>query len=342
MNQSNLSLPTASSLKLTTSNSIFKYICIFIISSGIFTNLLSIFTFLSLKFNNSSYVYMFLNSITNFVYLSLALISTFLPIYQATWFTTIYEILIEIYFMSSLTMFRLMTSIAFTFDTYCTLSNKRWFHKISNISILGLLFIFSLIYYGQEPFSYQIIATPINCVNGSFNYSSELNDFGKLQIVKLIRNFENIVHFILNVGVLSLLNILNLIVFVKKYKRIEIKQQILSRNSACSVTPIVIGDIYEKKVKKMMNKKDAKSRTIIVILISLSNVIGSAPSTLATIVSSQTNLFIIGTQMTSMYVMVPRLFHVLLPTLDIFVYFFYNKKFKNVLKKFISKEKNSF
>jgi hypothetical protein len=186
---------------------------------SIITNLINIFVFVNPKLNNPIYSYMLTISTTNFIYMSLCLLGVIISTctscqLNTTYFGSFYTIASTFYFTSSLALFRILVEVCVSLSTYCTLKNFTWMNRVSYKLILPCLFIFSLIAYGQQPFSYEIVNTNIN----DMTFTTKTSWFGNTVMGKMWAIIQASTRIFLIVCVLSLLNSLNLYEFYKRFK----------------------------------------------------------------------------------------------------------------------------
>jgi hypothetical protein len=133
---------------------------------GVITNLINIIIFSDKKFKNKTFVYLFYHSISEFVYLSLACLTS-IP-YCGTYcadsfkYSIISELIvlyIDYYFTSSLAIFALLVEITLSFERYLVVSNSPYCGIIKNGSphlISSVLFLISLFYYSPVVIFYRV------------------------------------------------------------------------------------------------------------------------------------------------------------------------------------------
>lgn len=207
---------------ITTNNFNWFSICrVFVTSFGTFTNFLNILVFLNHKLKDTSYTYMLSNSISNFMYLALAFLSTIFMsctscVTYKTYFAAFFQAYIAGYCSSVLAFYRITVEILLSFHTYCILINQYWLRVVSYRVYLILLFILSTIIYAYSPFNQQIVVT-WDSNQFEYLYSALTSNFG---INGAGKNLGIVIMFIrlgLVVVVLTLLNVMNVIEFRRRF-----------------------------------------------------------------------------------------------------------------------------
>lgn len=192
---------------------------------GVLTNFINICIFISPKLKDISYKYMLVNSITNFFYLVFCFMGLFFSSCinvnchsSQTLFATIYTISIINYFTSSLAIFRILIEVTLSLHTYCILTQQKWLTKVSYKLILLILFIISLLFYLEQLFAYSIVTIMSDDdEQRSVVYTSVDNSFGTSALGKSIAVVQFSVRLFLVVVVLTLLNIMNVVQFVRRF-----------------------------------------------------------------------------------------------------------------------------
>jgi hypothetical protein len=190
---------------------------------GVLTNFANILVFLNPKLKDTSYTYMLVISITNLSYQGFLFVSTLFNscVTCATYrsyFSALYNIAITSYFTSSLAIYRIAIECTLSFHTYCVLTRKNWTSRVSSKLILASLFVASLVIYAQLPFTSSIVSFSTNHNGTTTRFFSQSTDFGRSVLAKTIAIVNTSVRLFLAVIVLTILNVLNVIEFRKRFK----------------------------------------------------------------------------------------------------------------------------
>jgi len=217
MNQTNFSQSTILIASVfsgfTWSGYISSIVCLF----GLVTNALSIWIFFSPKLKHVLYKLMLAKSIGSFAYLTISLITEFVSYcvycdWSSTYFTALYTLVFNIFISSSLTIFRLFIDVTISLQLYCILANKNWLGKVSLSWILVILGVFAIVYYIQNPFTYEIIQVP-----GQNMFYLLSTKFGLSEANKILTIVQMFVRLFLGVIVVGLVNSVNIILFKRRY-----------------------------------------------------------------------------------------------------------------------------
>lgn len=188
-----------------------------VLGIGIVTNIINIAVFVNPRLKDDSYKYMLTNSVTNFFYLTITFIGvllyncTYCPSSQ-TYASVVFSIGLIFYVSSCLAIFRIVVEIALSVRTYLILTNKNY-ERISYRQIIPILFVISMLYYGQQPFIYDIVE--LRGPSGQVLYGSRTNLFGNSSFAKILVIVQFSVRIFLAVVVLSTVNSLNVFEFKK-------------------------------------------------------------------------------------------------------------------------------
>jgi hypothetical protein len=225
MNQTNTSTIGANVSLVATSASVSwqTWVRLFELPFGTIANFINICVFLNPKLKDLSYTYMIAISSANLAYQGLLFVSTFFsiclicPTYQS-YFSALYSLAIGLYFTSCLAIFRIAVEVTLSLHTYCVLTNRtNWITtRFSSKIILTSLFVASVLIYGQVPFANSIVAT--NTTELVVTYATQTNDFGNSVLGKTIAIVNTSTRLSLAVIVLTIVNVLNLIEFRKRFK----------------------------------------------------------------------------------------------------------------------------
>lgn len=197
------------------------FVCLF----GVLTNSVNICIFLNQRLKELSYKFMLVSSAINFTFLSFSFISMYF--YDCsycsssqTYFGAFWTTVIVHYFINSVQLFRIFSELILAFHTFCTLKNRILLGKKSSIIVFLILFIFSMAWYLQQFFCYGIASTTVVNNNNtiSVTYSSKPTTFCSTTTGKALSITEHLFRLLLAVGVLTVLNILIVIEFHKRFK----------------------------------------------------------------------------------------------------------------------------
>lgn len=301
-----------------------SYMWIIISLLGIITNFINICVFLNPKLKDISYNYMLSNSITTFFYLIFLFMDSFFVVCincqsSQTYFASIYNILINGYFTSCLAIFRILTDVTLSVRTLQILKNKKWLEKVSYKWILTIWFVFSLIFYAPQVFAYDICAKQSSIQS----YYMVLNNFGRTIYYVIITNIETSIRLFLAVIVLGAVNVLNVVEFKKRFNHGIFKSPTILNQHICEPP-----DGSQKNARS----KATKHLNRMVIFVSFMNAIGTVPFA---------TMFILRISDLRNDSKVNNYYNVALSLLllsyssDIFNYYYFNKLYRSVLKKFI-------
>lgn len=198
---------------------------------GFIANIINVCVFLNTQLADTTYKYMLANAITNLIYLLFSLVSVFVyyctecPSSQ-TYFTAYLGIALANYTLDSLKLMHVLLQITISLRILGILLNRPIVKGISDKFVLVLLTIISVVYFLQEPFSYEIYA--VKNQYDEIVYTTRFNQLGNSDLSKYIVLAQFVVRIFLAVFVLSFINTLNLIEF---YKRLQNKRSLFKRTS---------------------------------------------------------------------------------------------------------------
>lgn len=188
-------------------------VCLF----GTISNFLNIVVFVNKKMKDISFKYMILISLSDMTYLGLLLYASIIWCetcsFYSYYFTKLYEFIIDYYITSCLAILSILTEISLSVHRSLILLNKC--QKISFRIPLIIIIVISFIYYTPELFFYQIIYYN-DCETNQIKYKIIYTKFGSMNVSKTIDITLASVRIILGVGVLTLVNVINVIIFNKK------------------------------------------------------------------------------------------------------------------------------
>lgn len=197
------------------------YTCIrfIILPFGMFTNFVNICVFVNPKLKDVNYTYMLAMSCSNLLY---GTFFFFIALFDfcnscATYNSYGYALYQQIiyYLVYVLGIFRILTDITLSLNTYYILKNTTWLHQISAKLILAVVFSISCVFYADRAFLFYINAS--NNTQGVLTYSLASTDYGKSQIAPKISILENSLRIFCVVIVLLILNSVNANQFRKRF-----------------------------------------------------------------------------------------------------------------------------
>jgi hypothetical protein len=203
------------------------YIRSVLLPFGACANLINIIVFLSPRLKDQSYRYMLANSAANMFTLSLNFLAIFInscsPCPTSQTYTAALLTNICVRFLSpTFTLFRVLSQAVLSLMTYATLINHRhWFdHTFTYKVCLPVLFIFSLVAFGQEPWAYTISQRMINAANNdSIVYSSDKSAYGLSSAGSAWAIGRSFFWFFMATVFLSSLNVIIVIKFRARYDK---------------------------------------------------------------------------------------------------------------------------
>lgn len=208
-------------------------ICLF----GVLTNLINILVLSNSKLKDPSYSYLLAKSVIDLIYLSLAFVNQivnycFECAWSQTYWTNLYGLAIGVYLMPCLIIFRLLIENIVSVYIYLILSNRiRLINRVSYKLTIFLSFTFSVLFYAQRPFSVYIAS------NDDFVYYYKYTDFGLSRTYRIISIIQSLVRISLSVILLTIVNILNLIRFKRRFKSGLIRTVFIPEHSKIIFTP---------------------------------------------------------------------------------------------------------
>lgn len=194
------------------------YVSMVITSFGIVTNIVNIFVFMSSQLKDLTYKYMLAKSIINCVYLLLSFLNVFF-IYCSycpvtfSYLSNLYAIWISFYIIGCLGIARILIEIALSLRIMFILKNRTWLNGVSHQIIIVGIVVFSLGFFAYKPFGFLIQYIP------EFNiYYLVYTNFGQSRTNSLLSIIQQTFRIILGVGVVTIINIINLVRFRKRFK----------------------------------------------------------------------------------------------------------------------------
>lgn len=197
------------------------YAALSVCGLGIVTNTINILVFLNRRrFRNANYNFMLAKSVTNLVYLIVSFLVEFFvycincPI-TFTYFANIYAIYFAFYLASCLAIFRILIEIALSFRVSFILTRRERLVNISYKPILIVLGLISLLYYANKPFAFRIESIP-----GTSMFYLNYSRFGETAVFSILVIVQQIVRIFLAVVLLTIVNLVNLVLFRERYAHV--------------------------------------------------------------------------------------------------------------------------
>ena len=294
---------------------------------GTVTNLVNISVLINPKLRDMSYRYMLIKSIIDIVYLILSIPYQVVNICYtcpSLYSISAYSIVAGIYLMPCLAVFSILIGISLSVYIYSLLANRRWF----TIWVFWLTVVLSasiaFIFYLSRPFAYDIVYK--SSLQGFFLVSSK---FGLSQAYQILSIIQYAVRILSGVGILTIINIINVVKFRNRFSH-----RLIGFNSP-SQTGAGVGTGSGSKVLltglKTRNLKSVKNITQMVIVSAFIKVFLEMPYSVCVIISligfSDPSFF-------SFYYITGGLLY-LSPSLDILVYYLFNKNYRNILNGYL-------
>jgi hypothetical protein len=188
-----------------------------VLSFGLVTNTINVLAFLSPKLKDTCYKYMLATTLNNLIYLIINVMGILFYYClncssSQTYFAAIYSITASLYLSDCTSVMRILLDVTISLRTYFILINKN-LEWLSYKLVLVILMCISLLYYAQIPFSYS--PSTVDFVT----YSVQSTSFGSSTLNRWLIIGQYIVRMALAVVVLSIVNVLNLIQFRRRYQK---------------------------------------------------------------------------------------------------------------------------
>ena len=204
---------------------------------AVVTNLINVTVFANPKLKETSYKYLFYNSLSCIVYSAIQVFNSILNGCLTcesfnTYLVSIFSIYFAIYTSGVLAVFQVISKSIITLNTYCILTNRNWFDRISYKFLIILILFFPAVIFSFMPFGISIVGIP-NPQNGNIKYLSLPNSFFFTPFYTYTTIFRNFFRLFLSVVFMSYVNILNVIQFRKRYQTrvLLVNESTSTRNS---------------------------------------------------------------------------------------------------------------
>lgn len=199
---------------------IFVFICLL----GIFANAINIAVFIMPNMKDSSFKYMLTTSIVKMFYLKLLLIRLLISCENCSlkdfYITQIYHIIVYDYLTSILALFSTIADNILSLQRYLILVNNSIYRRVSQVRILFLILVFSIIYYSPVLFFKNIHLNTKNCTNSNEtqrHYSLVLSYVGQSLFGKIVPIVLSMIRMFFDTFLLAFINILNVYEFRKRF-----------------------------------------------------------------------------------------------------------------------------
>ena len=186
---------------------------------GVLTNLVNISVFLNAKLRDTSYRLMMCKSIANLIYLSISIESEILNAcyncsFSYDYFTNFNMIVVAIFGLSSLAVFRILIDLALSVYTLCILVNRPWPGKHTYLFVLLCLLVFSLLYNSHKLFMFTVIQLTYKPGYYFFAYT----DFGRSELNQILLVGLTFVRIFISIVCVTAVNLVNVLKFNKRFK----------------------------------------------------------------------------------------------------------------------------
>ena len=202
---------------------------------GCVTNGFNIAVFLHPKIKDESFKYLLAKSVSNFLYSILMAYNMILYCEECsvnkTYVSQLYRITINYYFTSCLALFGHLCEIYVSVYHLLRLINSKLHSLISYKVNIIVFFVFSVLIYLNELFSYDIMQTQsyLNQTQVQVIYSTERTIFGKSTLGKMLPIIQAMLRVFITTILLTVINILIVYHFNKRFsKRVKIKMKYLN------------------------------------------------------------------------------------------------------------------
>lgn len=322
---------------------------------GILTNTVNISVFLNGELKNTSYKLMMAKSVANLLYLLIAFINEIVAfcsncVWRSYYLTVFYSFAFSICLAVMLAIFRILVEITLSIYILCLLINKPWTKKHTWIWILIGLAVLSFGIYSQKPLLFNIVQV----VPGENLYKLVSTDLGLSDANDVLTVVQTFTRIFLSVIVLSTVNLINLYFYKRRYN------DRVGNSSFDSAPHSLFGSTRRRnhqsgehsKTNDMVHRcrqsepsrpnssrrRNVRNMSRMVIVSSLLYAIGELPYGIFFIL----NVLITKSPSLTMFSTISTIILYLVPSLDIFVYYFFNKLYRAVLNRYFWNVKKFF
>lgn len=301
----------------------------------IVSNLINIFVFLHPKMKDVTFKCMLSMSISHLLYSGLLIYNVYFYCgtcsVTKTYASQIYRILINFYFTSCLAIFSHFCELFISIKRYLILKNLK-LNNTKNKWILFTLIIVSLLFYLSELFAASIEQTEVYLEQNSsytlfkINYSTDYTNFGKSYLNRLISMFQVSIRVFISMILLSAINIANLYEFNKRYTKrfnFSFKYQINSNRNSLSLNEMLTITPNSYEITRF---KANRNMTLMVICTTSLSIFLLLPRNIYLIYKG-----IFASKTIYIYSYVTTILYNLTNGLNFFIYFFFNKMFRQIL-----------
>lgn len=186
---------------------------------GIISNLINILVFLSPRLKDTSYKLMLVKAVSNLVYFMIAFETEILTFcvncgWSSSYLAAFNYCYIYIFFSGCLYFYTITIDVVLSVYTYSILVNKSWPGKYTYLVICVTLFFVSIAFYGQKPLVFMV-----QQVANTDKYYYTFSSFALSWTNKTLQIAQSFIKIILSVVVVSLVNIINVVTFTRRFKK---------------------------------------------------------------------------------------------------------------------------
>lgn len=340
-----------------------NYVRVVLSGLGVLTNLINIWTFASPLLKETSYRFMMAKSIINFSYVSISFTNEFIVnclncLSVLNYASAVYVIWINLYVLNCLSFFRTQLDLVIALHTLSILLNKNWTTKLAYYWVLGIIGVITVLYNGYKPFIFSIYQEP-----GQTQAFISQTSFGVSETNKLLIAIQSFIKILMSSLLFPAINFANLVLFRQRYGNRKIRVINSSKDYILKIKLITKSnlDFFYFKDKRpdqtSSNRNTTKTSnnhqqannvelidrpnshmankffTSMVIFSSFINILTQLPFSLCYIIGfaglNSPTFSVVNT--------VSVFFILISPDLDLFLYYAYNKLYRNVLNNRLKK-----
>lgn len=310
---------------------------------GTASNLINILVFINPKLSDLSYKYMLVKAIINFLHLSCATANQYVNYcFNCSWGYTyaanVYYYIVGQYIISCFAIYRILVENILSVFILSILINRNWidpFRFRLSLVIIGLI---SVVYYLQRPFGYYI--QPIGTIgNVTLIYKLSATQFVTTRTYQIITIVQSVVRIVLIDVSLTIINLVNVAKFHKRFKKRRRVGFFLSRpsemnrlstiksNVSNSAVAIEVNGNENGRNKAVRNSKSTRNITRMVICASFMKIFLETPYSVSLIVQ------IVGVNSVDFYTfyLISGALLYLAQSLDFVVYYLFNNLYRECL-----------
>jgi hypothetical protein len=290
-------------------------ICVF----GMITNSICIFIFVKLKLKNSLFKFMLITSSYNFLYLFLCSFSFSFRCapfcsFDSLWITRIYQVYIFLYFTSVLAISNSIFELIIYIERYLTMKNINIDKKLQIKWAIPAVTVLSLIFYLPVLFAYTIEKDSVK--ESAYNFVK--TEFSKTTQSRALIIFISTVRGPIILVLIFVLNVLTIIEF----------KRIVYRKSHMQISEPNRSSKNKANELNQACRKSEINMSKMVICMCFLFVVCNLPNTVVFITTT------LGFDKASFYIYLVTSSNIVLFVyhgLNFFIYYWFNKKFRNFL-----------